>query len=565
MSARPGSRRRRPRSPRSRSCTSPDATWSSTGTPPAPPSPTGPRRCPATRVTLRRTPRSALGATARRAIATPSTTCGRAVDRLTSLNPNPEVGEAHYLLGLTLSRLGRDDEAYAAFAKATWLDAWVAAGQSPARDHRRPPGPRPARRSSGSMPRCGLGPTSCQVRNLAVRAAPPARPERRGRTAYWPRRWPTDPLDIWARQLAGSLIDRSGHTEAQTLLDVALENARIGNWRAAVDLLDLARASGCRTAARSDRLRAARRLPRRAGARRRCGDHDGAAAARARRAAGRPDLELRLPARRRRRARGRATRRSGRRDGGRPARPLVLRPRPGRRRDSPLAPLGRARPESTRWSGATWPWPRSTTSTIRRRPRPRTNAHSRVAPGDAKLLFESDQLLKRIGAATDAPAATAGAASRARSMAPRRPGRGVRPPARSTPDRPADALAVLDGRRFQPWEGGEGQVLRAWERTQLALAAAALSRRGRAEAAVGHVRAALDSPDSLGEARHPLANPAAPAAGPRRRPRRRRRAEAAAARCGGRPPQRRRLLRHEPAGLLGEHLLLGARRPPAGR
>ena len=51
-----------------------------------------------------------------------------AVARLTTLNPNPETGAAHYLLGLTLARLGRDDEAYAAFAKATWLDAWVAAG-----------------------------------------------------------------------------------------------------------------------------------------------------------------------------------------------------------------------------------------------------------------------------------------------------------------------------------------------------------------------------------------------------------------------------------------------------
>ena len=51
-----------------------------------------------------------------------------AVTRLTTLNPNPEVGEAHYLLGLTLVRLGRDEEAYAAFAKSTWLAAWVAPG-----------------------------------------------------------------------------------------------------------------------------------------------------------------------------------------------------------------------------------------------------------------------------------------------------------------------------------------------------------------------------------------------------------------------------------------------------
>jgi hypothetical protein len=67
------------------------------------------------------------------------------------------------------------------------------------------------------------------------------------------------------------------------------------------------------------------------------------------------------------------------------------------------------------------------------------------------------------------------------------------------------ALAVLTGRRFQPWEGGEGQVLHAWEQTCLALARTALDD-GRAAEAAGHARAALDPPETLGEARHPLAN-----------------------------------------------------------
>ncbi len=50
-------------------------------------------------------------------------------------------------------------------------------------------------------------------------------------------------------------------------------------------------------------------------------------------------------------------------------------------------------------------------------------------------------------------------------------------------------------------------MLRAWERVRLALADQAL-RAGDAEAAVAHAEAALSTPDSLGEARHPLANPA---------------------------------------------------------
>lgn len=44
----------------------------------------------------------------------------RAIARLTTWHPNPVDGEAHYLLGLALDLQGRDDEAEAAYAKATW-------------------------------------------------------------------------------------------------------------------------------------------------------------------------------------------------------------------------------------------------------------------------------------------------------------------------------------------------------------------------------------------------------------------------------------------------------------
>jgi hypothetical protein len=72
-------------------------------------------------------------------------------------------------------------------------------------------------------------------------------------------------------------------------------------------------------------------------------------------------------------------------------------------------------------------------------------------------------------------------------------------------DRPAEALRVLSSRRFQPWEGGEGQVLAAWERVQLALAQLGSDD---GSTAVAAILAAIDSPDSLGERRHPLENPA---------------------------------------------------------
>jgi tetratricopeptide (TPR) repeat protein len=50
----------------------------------------------------------------------------KAIERLTKLNPNPYDGEPYYNLGLALRFQEKDEEAYAAFYKATWNAAWVA-------------------------------------------------------------------------------------------------------------------------------------------------------------------------------------------------------------------------------------------------------------------------------------------------------------------------------------------------------------------------------------------------------------------------------------------------------
>jgi len=47
-----------------------------------------------------------------------------AIQRMTSRNPNPFDGEPHYNLGLTLSYQDRPEESYAAFYKSTWNAAW---------------------------------------------------------------------------------------------------------------------------------------------------------------------------------------------------------------------------------------------------------------------------------------------------------------------------------------------------------------------------------------------------------------------------------------------------------
>ncbi len=51
----------------------------------------------------------------------------KAIERLTRRNANPADGEAYYNLGLCLRHLGRDNEAYDAFYKSTWNQAWASA------------------------------------------------------------------------------------------------------------------------------------------------------------------------------------------------------------------------------------------------------------------------------------------------------------------------------------------------------------------------------------------------------------------------------------------------------
>lgn len=69
--------------------------------------------------------------------------------------------------------------------------------------------------------------------------------------------------------------------------------------------------------------------------------------------------------------------------------------------------------------------------------------------------------------------------------------------------RHVEAAAVLAGRRFHPWEGGEGLVSGQWVVAQRELACAALGA-GRSDEATEHVRRAMDRPANLGEGKHLL-------------------------------------------------------------
>jgi hypothetical protein len=68
---------------------------------------------------------------------------------------------------------------------------------------------------------------------------------------------------------------------------------------------------------------------------------------------------------------------------------------------------------------------------------------------------------------------------------------------------PAKALEILTSRRYHPWEGGEGSVLRQFTHAHLLLGRQALAS-GDPAKALAHFSGAMDTPASLGEAYHLL-------------------------------------------------------------
>lgn len=124
-------------------------------------------------------------------------------------------------------------------------------------------------------------------------------------------------------------------------------------------------------------------------------------------------------------------------------------------------------------------------------------------PDDARILYEEDQLRKRLG---DDPAERLAVLESRRDLVARRDDLSVELAAiYNHVGRPLDALALLLSRQFQPWEGGEGLVLGEYVRAQLLLGRAALAE-GDADAAIACFEAADRPPQNLNEARHLLAN-----------------------------------------------------------
>lgn len=418
-----------------------------------------------------------------------------ALRRQTRRNPNPADGEASYLLGVVLSETGRDQEADDAFAKAAWTYAWrapsaVARARIAARAGRWQDSLCHAEQAAR------LDPDQLQavaVRVIALRRLGRA-PEAEQALAAARE---LDPLDAWLNDLTGA---RPG-TDAGTLRDLAGEYRSLGLPADALRILDAAAAAAVQRPVPG----AGDPLPLIHFARAELLDELGrpaeaAAALQSARtvsvdrcfAGGRDDarlLERRIES-----------------TGDARAHALL-----GhwlyfhRRYEEAVAHLERAVEQepadavALRGLGLAAYNVQGRPDDAVRRYRQAVEA----APGDAKLRYEADQLARRVGAS---PQERLDALADAGDLIAERDDLALAyAELLVLVGRAEEAIALMSSRRFSPWEGGEGETIRVWTLAQRAAAdeALALGEPGRAVAALA---AAVNVPEALGEAPHPLAN-----------------------------------------------------------
>ena len=437
------------------------------------------------------------------------------IARLVSRNANPPDGEPYYQLGLCLRQqafaagldAARLSAAYAAFYKATWNQAWQSAGYHALAEIDA------LRRDWGAALDHLDRALRVNADHLRARDLQAIVLRRLGRpteaAALLDATLALDPLDWWARHLRGDRLA----CDWQVRLDLALDCARAGLFQEALAVLDETRVGP------PTRAPAAAKAP----------------------PVDLPDGSLgtaplvhyyrawlaHLRGDRRAERRSLAAAAKAPPDFCFPARleeiailehAIAARPRDARAPfylGNLLYDRRRQREAIRCWERAVQREPGNAVAwrnlgigyyNVLRRPAAARAAYERAfraRPRDARLLYERDQLWKRLG---DPPARRLRELRRHRPLVLARDDLSIEFCALcNQTGAPHEALAVMAHRRFQPWEGGEGLALGQHVRTHLALGWRALRRR-KAPAAVAHFRAALTAPPDLGEAKHLLAN-----------------------------------------------------------
>lgn len=413
----------------------------------------------------------------------------RAIERLTHLNPNPYDGEYFYSLGLSLRFLHRETEAYASFYKATWNAAWKAAAyQALAElDIKRGHWDKAAEHLRLSL---RVNADNLIARNLAVITLSRLDQLQDAETMLGETR-ELDRLDIWSRYLESGEQPRDNRLR----LDLALDYARSGLWDDAILLLSSA-----------DMNVNDGSIPMVLYTLAWCQENQGkdqeASASRRKASQATPEycfsnrleeIEILQSA-------------------------MADNPADGRA----AYYLGNLLYDRKRHEEAIELWERSAALeggfptvwrnlgfgyfNVRGDQDKALKAFDRALsanPRDARVLYERDQLWKRIGELPE---------HRLRELERHADLLGKRDDLTAElamlfnqTGKPHLALKLFSSRRFQPWEGGEGLVLAQWTRANLLLGTACL-RGGEARKALDFFHAALTAPENLSESRHLLEN-----------------------------------------------------------
>ena len=411
------------------------------------------------------------------------------IARYTVRNPNPPDGEPHYTLGLALCYQQRPDEAYQAIYKSTWNAVWRGPGYQRLAELDCTSGDWPS--ALDHLDRS----LRADVENLNARNLRTLVLQRLGRTAeaeaFLDETRALDPLDIFSRWLATDEPPSDG----QMRLDLSFDLMRAGFFEEALAVLEAGKQGGSEAVEPMLLYLTAEILHR----------------------LGRSGESLTV----RERARN-----------GSPAYVfphrleefILLSKMTTSDPADPHAPyyLGNLLYDRRRYSEALGMWERAVALepcfatpwrnlgigyfNVLHDPTRALDAFAKArsaAPGDARILYEYDQLLKRVGHPITRRLANLEANE---ELVAKRDDLSVELASLyNNFDQPERALDLLVSRDFQPWEGGEGLVLAQYVRANVLLAFRSLQR-GEAEAAIKHLVAASDPPENLSEAKHLLMN-----------------------------------------------------------
>lgn len=165
----------------------------------------------------------------------------KAISRLTCRHPNPESGEAHYYLGLSL-RYQNDAESYGAFYKATWNYEWRSSAyyELAALDMKKKQWKMALEHLEASLDTNRLNNKAQVAKAIALRKLSQKDAAKQELLGLLER----DSLDHWAKFELNLLLETSlsnddlSRNDAQTVLDISFDYGDLGCYEEACSLLD---------------------------------------------------------------------------------------------------------------------------------------------------------------------------------------------------------------------------------------------------------------------------------------------------------------------------------------